>query len=671
MNRSVYFRILILLLCTLLVWSVFGLEFFKLQVVDGETYAQKAQSTSIQSVTVKAARGEIVDRYGRPIAVNTMGFNVTFEYTFFPESGSEQNAIIAHLMDLLTQQQEDWIHNLPLVRTSLGYAFVEGMEKEVERLKKVLGLQSFATAQNVFDEMCAQYEIPAEEDPERALAIAAVRYEMQRREFSRLNPYTFAEDVSMETVTYILENQLVLPGVEALQTSQREYVTDDLLTHIVGRIGPIYAEEYQSLKAQGYAMNDTVGKYGIESALEQILRGEDGVREIETDAEGKLIRDEIVTPAQAGQTVMLTIDLELQRASAKALAEYIRLCNETMEPGKGKEAKAGALVAIEVDTGEVLAMVTYPSYSAEEYSTSYSELVSNELKPLINRAVNEYYAPGSTFKPITATAGLAEGLISTRTLVNCQHVYTYYTDYQPKCLNLHGKISLRDAIKYSCNIFFYDIGRQLGIERLASYGSQYGLGRATGIEIPESIGQMSSRALRESQGLEWNRGDILQTAIGQSYTQLTPLQLANYTATIARQGTLLEAHLVDKILSYDMTQVAEEKQPVILNVIDCSEEDYDYLTECMIATSREGTCYGTFGTYPIDVASKTGTPQTDLEGTNSVFICFAPAEKPEIAVGLVIEGGYSSAPVAKAVLDQYFFGSTASETVDAENVLLS
>ena len=360
---------------------------------------------------------------------------------------------------------------------------------------------------------------------------------------------------------------------------------------------------------------------------------------------------------------LLTLDKEIQRTAAEALEAEIRLLNETAPAGEGREANAGAVVAIDIKSSELLAAVTYPSYNLETYSADYASNAADPLYPFLNRAFSGIYAPGSCFKPVTGIAGLAEGVITPETRVNCQHIYTFYAPgYQPTCLGWHGLFTVTDALRHSCNIFFYDTGRQLGIAKLNEYARALGLGSPTGIELSEASGTQCNPDTPFP-------GDALQAAIGQLDNGYTPLQLANYCATIARRGVRTRLKLVKSVSSYyDWTDVMEAPESEVLSDLGLPKSLYDPIFEGMIQATHDprGTAYSRLGNYPLTVASKTGTPQT-REFPNSTFICFAPAEDPQIAIAVVIEKGwhgYTGAPVARKVLDAYFFPGQGKETED-------
>ncbi|WP_052446571.1 penicillin-binding transpeptidase domain-containing protein [Candidatus Soleaferrea massiliensis] len=673
MRYNLKVRIGILTGVVALIFGFFIFRLMQMQIVHGAEYASEAMAGSVTKQTVKAARGEIVDRNGKPLAVNKIGFDIVFYKEYMPSE--KENEVILSLVKVLNGTGEEWIDNLPISKTE-PFEFLSGEENEsrIKHLKEDLRLNVYATVQNVIDAMVSIYEIDTEGlTPQEIRIIAGVRYEMAQKDYSIPNPYTFASNISTDTVARIKENNVSLPGVDISENPIREYVNWNLAPHVIGQIGPIYKEEYDELKEKGYQMNDSVGKSGIEQAFEEYLRGKDGEKEITLNSSGEVIDVEETVAPVPGNTVQLTIDSDLQKVAQDSLEKQIKYLRENEPSGEGGDADSGAAVAIDVKTGEILALATYPSYDLETYKNDYEKLRTDKRSPLLNRAVQGLYAPGSCFKPIVATAGLMEGKITPSHQVFCGGTYRVFDAYQPHCMHTHGYINVINALRVSCNIFFYDTGYNLGIDKVNQYAAGYGVGLPTGIELPESTGYMASPETAEMLGQKWEEGDILQASIGQSYTMISPLQLANYVATIANRGKRMESHIVKQITNYEEDETVKKTEPVVAHEFKDTVGAYDAITEGMIeASSYSGTSGATFGSYyaehGIKIASKTGTPETNSEAyQNSTYITFAPADKPEIAVAVVIEKGwhgYTGAPVAKDIYD-YYFGFT-KEPADSE-----
>ena len=641
----------IAVLLVILVASIFILRLMTMQIVEGESY--RSYLTEGYSVTkvIEASRGDIVDRYGRTLAGSRVRYDITFDKNNVVKNS--ENSVILELIGILEENGEEWIDNLPLTENApFKYS---GSETAQARLRNHLGLADFASADDVVFRLKEKYGLEEMTD-EEFRKVAGVRYEMDRVGYNYVTPYTFAEDVSSTTINIISEHSYYFQGIDITESYEREYPNGDVAPHIIGITGIIYEEEYANLDKSVYGMNDIIGKSGLESAFESVLKGKDGKMKVTYDAEGEIISEEIIEEAVPGATVVSTIDMDLQRVTYNALEKQILNLRNTAEAGKGKESEGGVAVVIKVGTGEILAAANYPSYNLSTYYEDYSTLLATEYNPLFNRAAEGTYAPGSTFKPLVATAALQLGNIKANTTVNCEHVYTYFTDYQPTCLGHHGRITVRHALGYSCNIFFYEVGRVMGIDNIRQYAYYYGLGEPTGIEIKERTGQVSNPDWASSKGIYWNNGDVLQASIGQGYSLFSPIQMANYVATIANKGVRVNAHFVKTINSHDFSEVLYETPIEVLSDMGMTDYTYETVLSGMLQSSQDSSGFVWNG-FNIKVASKTGTPQTTTTTVNSTFICFAPADDPQIAIAVIIEKGwqgYTAAPVAKEILEYYF-----------------
>lgn len=633
----------------------------KLQVVDGEAYLMKGSSISEKTVVIRAARGEILDRNGNPLVTNRQGYSLVFESALFPspKQMKERGEIIHSLIQLLDEHEVLWKDNLPLVFDENGaIAFAANRERDIAYMKSrdMLNLQHYATASDCFNALIERYELEGYA-PADARDIASVCYEMRRLIFNVSNPYTFAEDVPVDIVAIIKENSAFYRGVEVEIVPYREYADGTLAPHILGMVGAINAEEYEQLKESGYRLNDIIGKNGIEAAMEEYLRGVDGIKTVYTDAEGK-VTTKITTPPIQGNTVILSIDINLQRTAQEALESMLKSYKTPVEP-------AGAVVALNCNTGEVLASASYPTYDISAYNENYEQLAKAPGAPLWNRAFLSAYECGSTMKPSVAIAGLEEGLITRNYTFYCSGTY-HFSDMNFRCSQPHATrhVNVLAALKESCNTYFYDLGRRLGIERINEYRTLLGLGQKTGIEISEAAGVMDTPQYRESLGQTWLPGYTIQTAIGQASNLFTPLQLANYTATIANGGTRYRPHLVRSIKTYDFSETVLDKEVLIDCETGLSKDNLAIVREGMRLVATEGSCRHTFEKLPFDVAAKTGTSQVikNINGVstitnNGLLISFAPAEKPEIAVAFIAEGfrsGTRASPITGQIYEHYF-----------------
>ena len=685
-NSKEYFRrFAILMGVVMAIMVAYVMILMRQQLVDGEQYKSEAIKYTATSLSITAARGEIVDRYGRAIAENRMGYSIVFNRA---EMDKETwNDTIWKLTRILEEDGEEWIDNCPIEISPSGYAtFVEGQDSAISKMKNELNLQSYATAQNCLDTMYEEYEL-SNQSPEVARVIMGVRLNMELMEFSSSNPYTFAEDVSLETVQKVAENSALLKGVEIQVVPIREYVNGTIAPHLIGNTGPIYAEEYEELKKQGYSINATIGKFGIEKTYESYLKGTNGIRKVQRDDTGKIVYEEITREATPGNTVVLTIDSELQKAAQESLARTIKQIAERGGYKSGIDADAGAVVVMNVRTFEVLAAVTYPSFDLATYGEEYSDLLADKAAPLFNRVLNGTYAPGSTFKPAVALAGLQEGKeeerndtptserhgITAETTFDCvdatskgvsgygEFTLADYQDFTLYCLHEHGTCDVVKAIGVSCNVFFYATGYRLGITRMNDYCKQLGLGVATGIGMGESKGVLAGREEREAQELGWYEADTLTAAIGQNDNKFTPMQLCAYISTIANGGTRYEARIIKTIKTYDMTETVVEDtsdNPVVYNELNVDTVTINTVKEGMRAVTEDGTAAELLADYDIIVGGKTGTADTTENATaNALFIAFAPYDEPEIGVAIIGERcGYGSSMVqiARDIFDEYF-----------------
>ena len=649
--------------------TLFAVRLIQIQLIEGNMYSDLVFAGSTKEVTVKSTRGEIFDNEGNPLVTNETAYDIIIDRAYV--TSDRTNEVILSLGKRLSSEGVEWIDNLP-ISTTEPFSFLENRANDISRLQRFLGLQNYATAQNCIDALIDLYGL-SEYDTSSMRIIAGVRYEMSRKGYNISTPYTFAKGVSSSLAFSIEEDTENFAGIYTTEVAIRQYTDGTLAPHILGSMGPIYENETEYYKELGYDLNDYVGKGGIEKLLESTLRGKNGTREVSLDYSGKVIGVSEKQAPECGYSVYLTLNQKIQKATQDALKNRIEEMASSSEEKYGSQAKGGSAVAVEVKTGNVLAMATYPSYDLSTFSEDYYDLINNSLDPLVNRALQGLYAPGSCFKPVTATAGYSCGALKGGTTYYCNHVFTYFSDYQPTCMYTHKELNLTTALQVSCNVFFYEIGIRAGIDRIANFAKQFGLGESTGIELFEYKGKMASIEARVASGGIWYPGDVLQAAIGTSDSRFTPLQLAMYTATLANNGTRMDANIISKIVSYDGQQIISQTKPQIASVVDADESVFEAIKKGMVAASHYsgGTAFRYFGGYPVTVASKTGTPENvGTKADDCIFICYAPAEDPEIAIAVVIEEGYQGyhgAPVAKEILDAYFgFGKYAQVINEGE-----
>lgn len=682
MNKRLLIRTLVLLGLAVCVLGVFSVRLMKLQIVHGKDYLEQASTSITVTSSISAARGEIVDRYGRVMAGNRVGYTISLNRLYLPDD--DLNETLVKLVQLLQAAGEDWSSTLPLSQQE-PWTFA-GDETAVARLKATLKLSDAATAQNVWSQMLRRYGLE-DYDTITARILCGIRYEMELHEYSNVTPFTLATDVSMKTVAAIRERSQELRGVEILEESVRYYADGSLMPHILGSVGPIYKEEYEALKGT-YSMNAVIGKSGLEKAFENVLRGTDGTVQTLRSANGAILSTTVVEEPIPGDTLVLTVDSYLQAQLNHSLENLVQTISGYAQSGSSKsqkelgDAKGAAAVVIDCKTGGILASATYPSYDLNLYSSQYYNYLSDELNPLFNRAFNGTYRPGSTFKTCTGLTGLLEGIIDENSTVYCNGVYTYYAPtYTPGCLmHGHGRgpINIVNALKASCNSFFYDVGRRCGYAAINRTASTLGLGVSTGVEIGEAVGSLSSPEYRRSQieaGLnveDWQEGDILQAAIGQMDTFLTPVQLATWAASLANHGIRYKTHLVGATTTYDYSEI-NEIEPEILGQITDADAAFEAVEKGMIAASTQGSSSVYLADYPYTIATKTGTPQVTASVTNGTIIAYGPTEEPEIAVAVVVENcanGYWLTQTVVDVFDAYYFSKNGSLSAVPENTLL-
>lgn len=653
------------------IFAVYVVRIMQLQLVDGEEYRAMGDVRYTREVTVKAARGEIVDRNGIPIAANRTAYNVVFDKSYVKMA--EANEIILVAAEVANKQNEQINQSIPITDEE-PYAFKDGYDSSVASLKARIGLQDYATFENVWDALCERYDVEPSLSKAQKRIIVGVRYEMEVKGFTVSTPFTFAEDVGMSTVSEILEKSITYAGITISEESVREYADGTIAPHVIGTIGPIYAEEYAELKNKGYKLTDYIGKSGIEKAYESYLKGTDGIKVIEFDVEGNVISSKMKVEPIPGNTIVLTLDSQLQKTAQVTLEKRVQEIAAVSPAGKGAEANAGCVVALNPKTGEILCAANYPSYDITEYYTKYNELIKNEQNPLFNRCFNGAYAPGSTFKPAMGIAAMCSGTVTTGSPVGCHHVYEYL-GMSFTCMGNHGNINLANALRVSCNIYFYDVGKRMGIDTINKYASALGLGQPTGLELPENKGRLASPEYRKSQGREWYPGDVLQASIGQSDSMFSPLQIAVYTGTIGNDGVRMQAHIVKKIVSYDYKTVVYEHTPTVLATIENVNSAFEAVKEGMYLVSTKGTGRSAFGSYPFKVGSKTGSPENyGNKAANAVFTAIGPLDDCELSVAAVVEYGFNgnkAASIVKSIFDTHFFESDEVNSPSTENQLLS
>lgn len=666
-------RIAVFAVLMIVMALAFFITLFEMQIVRGDENLAKSQNNILQSVNVAASRGEILDRYNRLLVSNRVCYNIVISRATLLRQ-SEPNEILKKLIEICNEQGIEYNDTLPLSRETEAYGS-NATETQMSRLNSLLSARGFGedlSASEAFSTLCEHYSVDESLTYKEKRAIIGVRYELELRTVLMMTDYIFAEDV--DTGFIALLKGYDLPSVNIETGSVRVYNTT-YAAHILGRIGLMSPEEYEVMKEQGYPLDAVIGKEGAEAAFESILRGTNGSQTIRVNVEGTVTGIETQTEPIPGNNVVLTLDIGLQGAVENILATRI---NELLQTEEGATAEGGAAVVIEVGTGDVLASASYPAFNLATYSADFEILRDDPLKPLLNRALQGVYEPGSTFKMVTAIAAMESGAISSGTIIEDLGVYTYYDGYQPRCWiyaygGTHGEQNVIQALGNSCNYFFYEAGRLTGIDLISQVAYLMGLGVETGSEIPEALGVVASEETTKAAGGEWYLGDTLQAAMGQGDNSFTPIQIATYIATIASGGDRFETHFLKSVSSYDYSEILYEYEPAIVQSLNLSDDTKYAITNGMRSTVTEGTAAGVFDDLGVSVAAKTGSAQTANVAANAIFVCYAPFENPEIAVAVVVEKGAAGsqiAGIAKEIMEYYFTAGHEISTGNSENTLI-
>lgn len=686
-QKSVFRRVGGLIGISLVVLGIILLRLVEFQLVNGEEYKSQAQSVTNYKFNIPAARGEIVDRYGRALASNAVGYDLVINQLMLT---GDVNQLVTDLVEILQSCGEEWNDTMPVSSPdeSGHYTFTDGdnisAQSRLAKLKQNIELQQYATADQVMAKLVERYELEGYA-PRWQRILAGVRYQMQLEDFSASNSFTLASDISNQTVAMVKERSLSLAGAEIIETTHRVYEDGTLLPHYLGSVGSITSEQWwvedengnvtTPLKDAGYNMNDLIGQSGVEKYAEDRLRGKEGTQRVSRDKSGVVVGTQMLVDPQPGETVVLTIDKDLQKSLNEQLEALILEMQQTREPAKGKEFTSGSAVVIDVKTGGILAIANYPSYDLNLYKTNYSAYSSDPNTPLLSRATTGLYAPGSTFKPAVALAGLLGGIVTPGDTVNCTRVYDFYTDYKPVCQQLgphSGPTNLTEALTHSCNIYFYDVGRRVGLENFDEMATSLGLATRTGFELGESTGNLT-----HTTDENYGKGLELQAAIGQGNTQVTPIQLATYAATLANKGTRYSTHIISGYRDSNTGELIEEVEPEVAEQIEDNIDAFDAVEQGMQGAARDSSA---LRDYPLNIAVKTGSPQRwerDEKGnyayTNTAVIAYGPVEDPQLAIGIVLEwggGGSNGLPLVRSIFDSYYYTQSEGLEPESEGVLL-
>ena len=646
---------------------------FELQIVKGAQYREESNTRLTRETVILPARGNILDSSGNKLVSTSIEYNVEIYKTKI-DNDTLNNSLLM-FAKTLEENQDSYVDRFPITIDPIEFkeGFNQDNWKEANKINKEFN------AEQCFNFFKERYKITSD-NIEDARKIITLRYAIEQNGYSNTKSVELASNISNSSFAKINEMSASFPGISTYVQPKVSYPYGTLASHILGYVGPINSKELEN--NPDYSQNDNIGKTGVEKVFEQYLRGKKGTRQIDMSVDGVVTDEYISEDAEAGSDVVLTIDADLQRKTEEALEnDIIDMQNGVLSDAE--TADVGAAVVINVKTGEILAMASYPNYDPSLFiggisNENWNNYLNDSRHPLINKAISDKSAPGSTFKMVTAIAGLESGAIDLNTKINDTGRYTYYRDYQPYCWNRrgHGWQNVTQAIEHSCNYFFYDTGRRAGIAQLEKTAKSFGLGSKTGIELPDEIaGILSCPDVDE----EWTGGKTIQTAIGQLYNDFTPLQMAKYTAMIANGGKNIEVSIVKSIEKNDGTQVSRNELESYVNQVlgvdgnsgsdlEISEENMNGIKEGMkgVTSDDGGTAYAYFKDFNIEIGGKTGSASINTQGdANAWFVGFAPFNDPEIAVAVCVKhgqhGGYT-APVAREIFAQYLGMNASSIT---------
>ena len=697
MERMTRRRAGVLLALFLAVVAFYALKTYHLQVVDNDGAVTNATTYTIYT-TVKAARGDILDCNGNVLVTNRACYDLVFIH-YIICSAADRNAILLDLVNVCRDMGLEYIDHFPVSDTApFSYTLSSQSSTWQGYFQSYLTakpkLDSDITAPLLMKQLRSYYNIPEDWSDEDARAVIGLRYELDLRNgvINSLSSYVFMEDVSSDALAAILE--LNVPGLKTEASVTRVYNTQ-YAAHILGYIGAMNAKQWEYYKtltyedSEGntrflYSMDALVGQDGLEQAYEEYLHGVDGVRKDVLAVDGTVLSSEYTVVPQAGKNVELSIDINVQAAAEDSMAELMTQLREGDPSADGSDVEGGAVVVMDVKTGQILACASYPTYNLSTFREDYNALLTADYQPLYNRALQALYPPGSTYKMSMVIAAIDSGTIGMYDEIFDSGVYMEYAsaNYKPQCLQYtnygygHGWINSLHALEKSCNYYFYYLADHMSIDVMDSTAAALGLGEKTGVELYEEAGRRANpttkAALYSGDNSRWYISDQISAAIGQSDNRFTPLQLCVYTATLANRGVRYEATFLNRVLSDDYSSIILESEPNILSTLEISDEAYAAYTQGMRLVAQSGTASKYLSKYPIAVAAKTGTAETGILGTsdNGAFVCYAPYDDPEIAVVVYGEKaghGSTMAQIGKAVLDAYFYDELYGDANIGEN----
>ena len=680
------FRYNLIIAIVYLVGIIILFQLFNLQIVNGSEYRETSNTKLTREAKIEATRGSIVDRTGNVLVSTEMQFSL--EMYRSKTDDDQLNSSILVMTNILEANGDSYIDPFPISIDPFEFHF--NSDEELAEWKKTYKIPETASAEEAFYLFRDKYGINSENVKE-IRQILAIRYAITTIGYSTTRSMEISPRISRNSAVQLQENSQDLTGVNVKVDPVRVYHTGNLASHIIGYMGRLSENNKKELEALGdgykYENTDKVGQTGIEKTFELYLRGEDGVKQIDMSVDGTVTGEYISQEAIGGANVVLTIDANLQRIAEEALERNIIKIREGGFDGHAYPAEGGAVVVTNVNTGEILAMASYPDYEPGLFYNGISQEKLNEyndpasLKPIYSRATQGTYPPGSTFKMVTAVAALESGVIGINDRVNDNGPYVvsnnrdedlacwYYNSYGRG----HGLLNVVGALMKSCNYYFYEVSNRMGIEKLAEYARYFGLGQNTGIEIPEAKGLVADRDTAKA-GEVWSAGLTAMAAIGQSNNNFTPVQMSKYISMIANGGHPIDLSIVKSVIKSDGTLVSQieidEYTRKVLNTEQTSTEDKNISQDTMaavhegmrrVAEEEGGTAYQIFKDFDIEIGGKTGSAELDKrKDTNRViawFAGYAPFDNPEISVVVMVEKGghgYYTGEVVRDILQEYF-----------------
>lgn len=653
-----------------LIGIVLIVQLFNLQVVHGEEYRASSNARLTRESDIEAARGNIEDRNESILATTKTGYSVELYKTKIKDE--ELNNVALKIANLLESNEDTYINNFPI---DSELKFTLNSEDSIKAWKKKYKISENASELDCINAFKEKYKINVD-NVKDALKIIAIRYEITTNGYSSTKSIKLAENISKTSAIQFNEQNNSFPGINVVEEPIRVYTSGSLAAHILGYIGKLDQDTLKAKINDGYRINDYIGKVGIEYVLEKYLKGKTGKKQVDMSVDGTVIEEYVQEEAVSGNTVILTIDSEIQEKMEEAIEDEIeQLKNE------GKQTDCGAAVLMNVKNGEILAMCSYPTFKPEYFTGKLDPDIWEDIqknKKLFNNAVQSANAPGSTYKMVVATAALEEGATTENEYINDRGVYPYghnpvcwyYTSYHRG----HGNVNIKTALQKSCNYFFYEMGRRLGADKIAEYARYYGLGTKTGVELTgEATGTIACSEEAQKQGEQWYPSYDLSAAIGQIYNRYSPIQMARYVSILANGGNYVTPTLIKEVRDSDGNRIPKEEIRNYTNELlgvsteqnsdlKISDKTLDTVKAGMrLVTSSGGTAYAAFKNFDKSVAGKTGSAQAKSkekgEYANGWFVGFTPYQDSEVAVVVFLEDGSSNshaAKVARKILEAYY-----------------